>query len=500
MILRLLIVDDDTNLTRHLSTFFERRKYQIETADDGPSAVAKAREFRPHLMFLDIGLPGMSGIDVLKEVKQMDPSLRVIMITGQTEDELMRQARVLGADDYVTKPFTLEYLSGEVMDKLHKQLFYELRATSADLAIEREKVELLFAQTQEGVILFDTNGLVFMANPSACSMLGLPKDPAGLTAQKVFDSFQTEPQGRLACLEQEKGEPFDLTREEPRLFILECRINPITSPKKEHFGYLAIFRDVTMERKSDTAMHRFVSLISHKLRTPLVTIRAYPKLLLSENSTTPLNDFQRNALETIQKQCRQMEAMVNQLIAFTSLDPEQLLCQRLSCAELASEALKFALEELTGKHSHVHLSPALAQHFVQVDPTLLQHAIRNVMENAFKFGASDLWIDAREESGFVILSLKDNGPGIPPEDRERVFERFYQVEKAFCGQVPGVGLGLTMVKETVESHGGQVWVESEVGKGLTLQLKLPSAGRSTEKHVITGDSPAEQGMTEKNKL
>ena len=119
MLLRLLIVDDDTSLSHHLKTFFERQKYKVETAEDGPGAVAKALSFHPHLMFLDIGLPGMSGIDVLKEVKQKDPSVRVIMITGQTEDELMRQARILGADDYVTKPFTLEYLSGEVLDKLH---------------------------------------------------------------------------------------------------------------------------------------------------------------------------------------------------------------------------------------------------------------------------------------------------------------------------------------------------------------------------------------------
>jgi len=167
MILRLLIVDDDTSLSRHLKTFFERQKYQVETAQDGPSAVAKTTEFRPHLMFLDIGLPGMSGIEVLKEVKKRDPSVRVIMITGQTEDELMRQAHVLGADDYVTKPFTLEYLSGEVLSKLHKQLFHELRTTSQDLAIEREKVELLFDQVKEGVILFDSNGLIFMANPVA---------------------------------------------------------------------------------------------------------------------------------------------------------------------------------------------------------------------------------------------------------------------------------------------------------------------------------------------
>src|ERR1035438_4446684 len=121
MILRLLIVDDDLSLAGHLKTFFERQKYTVQVAHDGPEAVAKAQEFRPHLMFLDIGLPGMSGIEVLREVKQKDPSVRVIMITGQTEDELIRQARLLGADDYVTKPFTLEYLSGEVMDKLHKQ-------------------------------------------------------------------------------------------------------------------------------------------------------------------------------------------------------------------------------------------------------------------------------------------------------------------------------------------------------------------------------------------
>src|SRR5438876_4045440 len=189
MILRLLIVDDDKSLSKHLRTFFERQKYKVETAEDGPGAVAKTAEFRPHLMFLDIGLPGMSGIEVLKEVKRTDPSVRVIMVTGQTEDELMRQARILGADDYVTKPFTLEYLSGEVLDKLHKQLFHELRTTSQDLAIEREKVELLFDQMKEGVILFDSNGLIFMANPVARTTLGLPQDLGSVSAQRVLETF-----------------------------------------------------------------------------------------------------------------------------------------------------------------------------------------------------------------------------------------------------------------------------------------------------------------------
>jgi len=473
MNLRLLIVDDDTSLAQHLKTFFERQKYKVDVAHDGVSAVAKAQEFHPHLMFLDIGLPGMSGIEVLREVKAKDPSIRVIMITGQTEDELMRQARVLGADDYVTKPFTLEYLSGEVLDKLHKQLFHELRTTSQDLAIEHEKVELLFDQVKEGVIMFDSQGIVFMANPVARAMLGLPQDTNSMTVQKVFESFHCENPEHLTRLENEKGEPFDLARDNPKQFVLECRINTIFSPKKERFGYLALFRDVTMDRKADTAMHRFISLISHKLRTPLVTIRAYPRLLLSENAVSPLNDFQKNALQVIQKQCRMMEDMVNQLIAFSSLDPEELLCQRMSWTELMAEALKLMPEELKDKLPAVKTQGDLSQLYVQADPTLMQHAVRNIVENAFKFGANSLEIAGRTDNGSIVVSFKDDGPGIPPEDRERIFERFYQVEKTFCGQVPGAGLGLTMVKQTMEAHGGTIWVESQVDHGATFFIKLP---------------------------
>jgi two-component system sensor histidine kinase VicK len=426
-------------------------------------------------MFLDIGLPGMSGIEVLKQVKEKDPSVRVIMITGQTESELVRQSTVLGADDYVTKPFTLEYLSGEVLDKLHKQLFHELRSTSQDLAVEREKAELLFEQMQEGVMLVDMQGLVFMANPKAKAMLGLADEISGVSATKAFDGFKYEPADRLAKLEADKGEPFDMVREASKNLILEVKVSPILTHQRRQFGYMIFFRDVTMERKADTAMHRFISLISHKLRTPLVTIRAYPRLLLSENSMSPLNEFQRGALETIAKQCRHMEDMVNQLIAFSSLDPEELLKQKMSLAEVLAEALKLMPDELRGQVNAIHLAPALSKLHIDVDPTLVQHAVRNVLENAFKFGATELHVDAQENGDQVQIRFSDNGPGIPPEDRDRIFERFYQVEKTFCGQVPGAGLGLTMVKQTVEAHGGHVWAESQMGKGATFFVELPKA-------------------------
>lgn len=475
MILRLLVVDDDESLCKHLKSFFERHQYKVETAHDGLQAVAVARTFRPHLMFLDIGLPGISGIEVLRQVKESDPSVRVIMITGQTEDELVRKARVLGADDYVTKPFTLDYLSGEVLDKLHKQLFIELRSTSHDLALEHEKMDLIFANVQDGVILCEAQEHPFLANPAARKLLGIEGDITAPNVADLFPGFTSAPAGRLLNLAGETGEPFDLTRESPKQLIVECRVNPILDRQKSISGYMLLFRDVTMLRKADSAMHRFISLISHKLRTPLVTIRAYPKLLLTENAVSPLNEFQRNALQVIQKQCLVLEDMVNQLIAFSALDPDELLRQPTTAADLVKEALKLLPESLKPKLSAITMNPGLSELPVDVDPTLMQHAARNVIENALKFGASKVEI-AGERAGTVIrLSFSDNGPGIPPEDRERIFERFYQVEKSFSGQVPGVGLGLAMVKRAVESHGGRVGVDSRVGEGTTVWMELAAA-------------------------
>jgi signal transduction histidine kinase len=475
MLLRLLIVDDDTNLCASLKNFFERNKYKVETVNDGISALGVVERFRPNLMFLDIGLPGISGIEVLKQVKEKDPSVRVIMITGQTEDELMRQARVLGADDYVTKPFTLEYLAGEVLDKLHKQLFYELRSASADLAIEHEKVEVLFGQVTDGVIMFDAQGMIFVANPVARKLLGVTGDVNILNAPKAFEKF-TDLAGKPAPftdLAKLAGKPFDLLREHPKKLYLNCRVNPIYSRKKELFGYLAILRDVTQERRAETAMHRFISVISHKLRTPLVAIRGYPPLLLSPSSEHKLDEFQRSAVQTILKECLRLETLVNELISFTSLEPEELVRQPIGLADLIKQSEKILPNEFQKHVDHVKIDPDLKNVTLDVDPMLLQHAFRNIIENSFKFGAKSLKVKAATENGAVTIQFVDDGPGIPPEDQERVFDRFFQVDKDFVGQIPGAGLGLSMVKETVLAHGGKVWVESHGGKGSTFFVQLP---------------------------
>lgn len=472
--LQLLIVDDDVDLGRHLKSFFERFHYKVEVATNGLQAVEFVERYHPHLVFLDIGLPGLSGIDVLKKIKSYDASIRVIMITGQTEDELKREAKMLGADDYVTKPFSLDYLNGEVMNKLHNQLFHELRTTSSDLALEREKVDLLFEQVKDGAIILNAQGLIFSMNPVAQHLLQMSLSHNDVTLQMAFQQFTLPNQKSWEPYEQWLSGPFDLVREQPKRLVLEARLNPILNRKKESYGYILLFRDVTQERKAESAMHRFISLISHKLRTPLVTMVAYPKLLLSEKEASPLNDFQRNALQTISSQCRRMETLVNQLIAFSSLDPSEIQTKPIGITGVLQQAQKAIPEEYALQESQLVFDPVLDSMKVVGDPILLRDAFQNLFENAFKFGAKTVHVSAVKTDSELTIQVVDDGPGIPPEDHGRVFDRFFQVEKDFSGQVPGAGLGLTMVKHVIEAHRGRIRLESELGKGTRFFVTLPS--------------------------
>jgi signal transduction histidine kinase/ActR/RegA family two-component response regulator len=482
--LRLLIIDDDQTLCLQMKIFFDRKGYQVEMAYDGTQGLEKLKSFRPHLLFLDIGLPVISGIDVLKQVKNIDSAVRVIMITGYTEEDLIQQARTLGADDYVIKPFSLEYLSGEVMSKLQKQLIIELQTSSEKLTLERNKVDLLFHHVGQGVLLLDPNGSVVTANIVAKRYLGITDK---VDVRKAFQLFhyssyapadpqtesKTDPLESWNSLTAHINKPFDLTRDEPKKLVLQCQMWPILNNYNERFGYLFLFRDVTDLRAAEDAQHRFLSSISHKLRKPLTNIRAFAELFPKEISSG-LSQEQQKQLGELKEDASEMEEMINQLIAFSSLQPEQLTLRPVSVAKLLEEAVR----KLPVAFQHVQAAiegiPELASFEVRVDATLISYAFKNILENAFKFGANHIVLSGQAADRMVTIRFKDDGPGIPPEDLERVFDRFYQVDQRyFTGNIPGVGLGLTAVKEIVESHGGRVWVESVLSQGSTFIVTLP---------------------------
>jgi len=141
-LIKLLVVEDEINMREFLRDFFERQNYEVYTASNGEDALELIKNSRPHLVFLDIGLPGMSGIDVLARMKKMDSTIKVIMVTAVHEKQKIEEANRLGASDYVIKPFSFEYMQKVALGKVHQQLFEDLRK-------EAQEKELLYKELEK---------------------------------------------------------------------------------------------------------------------------------------------------------------------------------------------------------------------------------------------------------------------------------------------------------------------------------------------------------------
>ncbi|MQY52892.1 MAG: response regulator, partial [Firmicutes bacterium] len=141
-LIKLLVVEDERNLCDFLGGFFKKQNYEVYTAYNGEDALKLIKNSRPHLVFLDIGLPGMSGMDVLARIREFDNTIKVIMVTGVQDKQKIEEAAKLGASDYVTKPFTFDYLQNVALGKVHAQLFEDLRR-------EVQEKELLYKEIEK---------------------------------------------------------------------------------------------------------------------------------------------------------------------------------------------------------------------------------------------------------------------------------------------------------------------------------------------------------------
>ena len=141
---RLLVADDEVKISRLLESFFRDRGYHVTVATNGNEAVDFIKKQRPHLVFLDLRMPGLSGMEVLKQARAMDPTMKVIIITAMEDEATMEQARSLGATDYVIKPFSLEYLNNTVLNKVNASLYEDLRRSNEELKSSYERLQKIF--------------------------------------------------------------------------------------------------------------------------------------------------------------------------------------------------------------------------------------------------------------------------------------------------------------------------------------------------------------------
>lgn len=347
-----------------------------------------------------------------------------------------------------------------------------LQETLDTVENERNKLNTLFLHMTDGVVAFSRDGKVIHYNPAASEMLDRTID--GDSQYK--DIFETEiPLKEVLSLPKSDYAERELTVGKRSLELL---LAPFSGEAQG--GVLAVIHDVTSQRKTEQIRREFVANVSHELRTPLTNVRSYTETLL-EADDVPL-ETEKSFLSVILNETDRMTNIVNDLLTLSRIDSGKsgLAYERFSLGAAIQTVYRANLMEAR-RHGHdfiLELPEQLPE--ILADRNRIEQVITNVVANAIKYtpDGGRIVITAGGDGSAVWMEVTDNGIGIPDEDKDRIFDRFYRVDKARSRESGGTGLGLSIAKEIVLQHGGDITIRDHIPKGLCVRITLPGAEKA----------------------
>ena len=344
-----------------------------------------------------------------------------------------------------------------------------LQQTLAAVENERTKLDTLFLHMTDGVVAFDHTGKLIHRNPAAVTMLGrsLGEDSR---YDQLFGSLYPMEQ-ILALHRPDYAETQQVVRDR----MLELYLAPFSSDQ-EKGGVLIVLHDVTEQHRNEERRKEFVANVSHELRTPLTNVRSYAETLRSAEGDIP-QEMENSFLDIIISETDRMTHIVQDLLTLSRLDAgnTEMRFAPFSFRESVENVCRANAMEAR-RHSHT-LTCTLAEDMPEIsgDRQRLEQVVTNILGNAIKYtpDGGHIAVTGGGSGRSVWVEVADDGIGIPEKDRDRIFDRFYRVDKARSRESGGTGLGLSIAKEIVERHHGSLRLVPREGRGTTIRLVLP---------------------------
>ena len=349
------------------------------------------------------------------------------------------------------------------------QAVQELGRRMDSLSRDRARMEAILASMIEGVLVVDEQGRIQLVNDAARRILKLEQESINhLYVEAIRHPGIVDHIGRALAGEQTEGLELTVTRDTVRTLV--ARVAPVVTTGR---GAVLVMHDITDLKKADQIRRDFVANVSHELRTPLTAIKGYSEALLDEPEEA---EARQQFVEIIHRHAVRMERLVKELLRLARLDAGQEAVELALCdVENLVKGVVGDFEPIArGKHQELSVDLAEEARTLETDPAKLHDVLRNLVENAVNYtpegGSISIRTVVRDDQ--FELNVSDSGPGIPPEDLTRVFERFYRVDKSRA-RPGGTGLGLAIVKHLVHVMDGEVTADNRSGGGAEFSVRLP---------------------------
>lgn len=425
-----------------------------------------------HFILSDYRMPGFNALEALAMLKESGEDLPFIIVSGKIGEDLAVAAMKAGAGDYVMK---------DNLSRLVPAIQRELR--EADERRRRREAETaLNDQFRQITTIFDSmNAIVYVADLETQQLLFMNRfgtvlageDWQGKKVHEVLNYDQSLCSNDALVQEGAPRSPFVWEYQNPvsgRWY--QCIDKAIYWPDGR-LARLQIGVDISERKEIEQMKDEMISAVSHEMRTPLTAMLGFTEYL-QENEVDPAQ--LKNYLNTIHKETERLKDLIGNFLDLQQIHAKMTTYRMRAvdvCLLINDAAGLFALDSC-GERLIVKCPADLPP--VKGDEARLHQVLTNIISNAIKYSPPDcrVTIGAETVGDQVVMWVQDEGNGIPPELQEKIFEKFYRIDNSDRRQMGGTGLGLALVREIVTAHGGRVWVKSEVGKGSTFFISLPS--------------------------
>jgi signal transduction histidine kinase len=347
---------------------------------------------------------------------------------------------------------------------------------------ERQKFDTVIQKMGDGVVVCTADWKIAAINSSAQKYLSITELEDINLVDFILKNYSVSiPKEEMIDVSR-SHKTFDVIRQETEQFkalYLEVSLDVLKDTPEKVSNVIMTIRDVTDARTEELMKQDFLSLMSHKLRTPLNVITQSASIIQKENICGPLNDKQKKYIESVLRQSRLLTNLMDDLLKFTELNTMKLDLQKeeIVLCDYLPLLVNPMIEGIKDKKIELKIDCPDKCYVIRINKSHMDMIMRNLVENAIKFNDKEVIkinISVKKSAQELEISIYDNGRGIPAEDREKIFEKFYQIEKFFTGNVEGAGLGLALVKRLVSAYRGQIDLKSEIGKGATFTIRLPA--------------------------
>ena len=373
----------------------------------------------------------------------------------------------------------------KVFNQISKRIKEEQDVTET----ERRKLATIIESMMDGIITTDTNGKVILINTSAGDMIDAPENEIliGKDALKLLNISEYESIGEI--IEAEDSLLVNVSEDDEGL-LLRAEFSKILKEENEDLsqvsteleGYIIVLYDVTDQERQERERREFVSTVSHELRTPLTTMNSYIEAL--EEGVINDKELAPQFIDTIHKETTRMIRMVNELMQLGKMDiKEEHYDKEFIDINKLIEQISDRFELTHPEKNFIKYIPKIPI-FVEGDQDKLTQVFDNIMNNAIKYSPNGKNITVRVRQNYnhnrVSISIKDEGVGIPLVHIDKIFKRFYRVDKSRQRTMGGTGLGLALAKNIVEAHRGRIWAQSREGYGSIIFVTLPCENMDDE--------------------